>query len=434
MTKFVFGMGIALINHWRYIKKYFAPEYVLDNDRNKWGTVEPHTNLTCLSPQQLQKFEQPQVLITVGDPYIAEQIKEQLNKISIKSKILTEELEKWTKEEPLPEHLEPMSRLQKKILLFNTPEHDNVGDHLITLSEMDFLKTHFNDYEIYEITDIEYTWYHSAIKSRVGVDDIILITGGGFLGSLWLYNGENNVRRILQEYPCNRIIILPQTIYFEENARGKMELKKTIDIYSQHKNLTICAREQPSYNFLKSILPSNIRLLQLPDVALYYKMQSKPQKNSTCNALICLRMDKEQMISEQTKEMIYDKLREYGWIINETSMHSGNFNGINGRRNQVEAKLNEIGEAGLVVTDTLHCMVSAAITGTPCIAFDNLSGKVQSVYQWIKNLSYVQICKDVSEFEELLQKIKPDATQKINLDCYEDQLESVIRGIINGSF
>ena len=170
MTKFVFGMGIALINHWRYIKKYFAPEYVLDNDRNKWGTVEP-----------------------------------------------------------------PMSRLQKKILLFNTPEHDNVGDHLITLSEMDFLKTHFNDYEIYEITDIEYTWYHSAIKSRVGVDDIILITGGGFLGSLWLYNGENNVRRILQEYPCNRIIILPQTIYFEENARGKMELKKTIDIYSQHK-------------------------------------------------------------------------------------------------------------------------------------------------------------------------------------------------------
>ena len=140
------------------------------------------------------------------------------------------------------------------------------------------------------------------------------------------------------------------------------------------------------------------------------------------------------MISEQTKEMIYDKLREYGWIINETSMHSGNFNGINGRRNQVEAKLNEIGEAGLVVTDTLHCMVSAAITGTPCIAFDNLSGKVQSVYQWIKNLSYVQICKDVSEFEELLQKIKPDATQKINLDCYEDQLESVIRGIINGSF
>ena len=78
MARFVFGMGIALINHWKYIKRFFDPEYVLDNDRNKWGTVEPHTNLPCLSPEQLQKFEQPEVLITVGEPYIAEQIKDQL--------------------------------------------------------------------------------------------------------------------------------------------------------------------------------------------------------------------------------------------------------------------------------------------------------------------------------------------------------------------
>ena len=52
MARFVFGMGIALINHWKYIKRFFDPEYVLDNDRNKWGTVEPHTNLPCLSPEQ----------------------------------------------------------------------------------------------------------------------------------------------------------------------------------------------------------------------------------------------------------------------------------------------------------------------------------------------------------------------------------------------
>lgn len=430
MAKFVFGMGIALINHWKYIKKVFDPEYVLDNDRNKWGTVESHTNLRCLSPEQLQKFEQPEVLITVGDPYIAEQIKEQLNKINVKSKILTEELEKWTKEELLPEHLEPMSRGQKKILLFNTPEHDNVGDHLITLTEMDFLKERFNDYGIYEITDIEYTWHHSAIKSLVGENDIILITGGGFLGSFWLYNGENNVRRILQEYPYNRIIILPQTVYFEENSRGKIELKKTIDIYSQHKNLTICAREQRSYHFLQINLPAGIKLVQLPDVALYYKRYCMTERERTRDALVCFRRDKEKIVSDEIRERVCDKLEKHGWNLKETSMHSGNFTGIDGRRSQVEDKLNEIGQAGLVVTDTLHCMVSAAITGTPCIAFDNLSGKVQGVYQWIKNLPYIWICNEISEFEGLVQSVKNDVSegQKINLECYENQMENIIRG------
>ena len=58
------------------------------------------------------------------------------------------------------------------------------------------------------------------------VNDIILITGGGFLGSLWLYNGEENVRNILKEYPDNKVIILPQTIYFEKNKRGEKNEKR----------------------------------------------------------------------------------------------------------------------------------------------------------------------------------------------------------------
>lgn len=428
MTRFVFGMGIALINHWRYIKKNFDPEYVVDNDSSKWGQVESHTNLLCISPEQLQNFELPEGLITVGDSYIAQQIQEQLRKVGIKAKLLTHELECWTKGEPLPEHLEAMSKNQKKILLFNTPEHDNIGDHLITLSEMDFLQRRFDDFKIYEITDIEYTWFHATIKSKVGQDDIILITGGGFLGSLWLYNGENNVRNILQEYPDNRVIILPQTIYFEENGRGNIELKKTINIYNQHKYLTICAREHKSYLFMKAILNSEIKIVHLPDIALFYKMKNNYQKERKKYVLICFRKDKERIVPEQTKQIVYNTLKNNEWTIKETSMHSENFEGISGRRNQVEKKLEEIKVAELVITDTLHCMISAAITQTPCIAFDNLSGKVQSVYEWIKELPYIQVCKDVSEFEELLKTAKVDESQKINFEIYENQLENIIRG------
>lgn len=428
MTRFVFGRGIALINHWKYIKKYFNPEFVVDNDSGKWGKTDVYTGLLCISPDQMGKYDNPQVLISIGDPYAVEQVRKQLQDVNADVTILTEELEKWTGDEPLPEKFESIKKEQKKIFLFNTPEHDNIGDHLISLSEIEFLKQRFRDYRIFEITDIEYVWYHSQIKKYVAPEDVILITGGGFLGSLWLYNGEINVRNILCEYPNNRVIILPQTIYFEQNERGNAELKKTQESYNRHKNLTICAREQASYQLLRSIVKPHVKLVCLPDMALYYRRLSSIKREKT--ALLCLRTDKESVIPEKTKEFICHILEENGWKIRETSMHSGQAVGIAGREEQIENKLDEISEAGIVITDTLHCMVSAIVTDSPCIAFNNLSGKVKGVYEWVKTQPYVWFCNDLSEFEMIfgeVQTMEP-GNNIVNFESYENELEKIIRG------
>ena len=53
MARFVFGMGIALINHWKIIKKNFNPDYGIDNDKSKWGKSDTYTNLTCIAPEKL---------------------------------------------------------------------------------------------------------------------------------------------------------------------------------------------------------------------------------------------------------------------------------------------------------------------------------------------------------------------------------------------
>lgn len=226
MARFVFGMGIALINHWKIIKKNFNPDYGIDNDKSKWGREDTYTNLTCIAPEALSGQKDAEVLITIGDPYVIETVKKQLDDMHIQYKVLIQEIDKWTSEENMPKRLQSMSLNEKKILLFNTPEHDNIGDHLITLAELDFLKRYFQDYKIYEITDIEYSWYHLKIKKNITVNDIILITGGGFLGSLWLYNGEENVRNILKEYPDNKVIILPQTRFtLRKIKEGKKNYK-----------------------------------------------------------------------------------------------------------------------------------------------------------------------------------------------------------------
>lgn len=109
-------------------------------------------------------------------------------------------------------------------------------------------------------------------------------------------------------------------------------------------------------------------------------------------------------------------------------MHSKRFPGLENRMDMVNDKLNEISKAKLVITDTLHCMVSATITGTPCIAFDNLSGKVKNVYKWIESLGYVRFCEDVSELNQLLnENIKSASYSLNNKDMYLDKLEGIIR-------
>ena len=42
-------------------------------------------------------------------------------------------------------------------------------------------------------------------------------------------------------------------------------------------------------------------------------------------------------------------------------------------------------------------MIFATLTGTPCIAFDSISGKVKGVYEWIKDLEYVKFANNIEE-------------------------------------
>ena len=49
----------------------------------------------------------------------------------------------------------------------------------------------------------------------------------------------------------------------------------------------------------------------------------------------------------------------------------------------------------LVVTDRLHCMIFCAVTGTPCIAFDNSNKKISGVYKmWLGDLNYISVSED----------------------------------------
>lgn len=92
---------------------------------------------------------------------------------------------------------------------------------------------------------------------------IIMIMGGGYFGDLWRF-GWQQVMDTITQYPDNPIIILPQSIYYC-NPQTAEEDAKRLNVC---KKLTICARDEQSFNYAKSNFRRANTLL-VPDLAFY---------------------------------------------------------------------------------------------------------------------------------------------------------------------
>lgn len=100
------------------------------------------------------------------------------------------------------------------------------------------------------------------------------------------------------------------------------------------------------------------------------------------------------------------------------------------RRLYVKEKLNEFSKNELVITDRLHGMIFSVITGTPCIAINNLSSKVQGVYRWIQELDYVVCCRPNEIDENLIRSMmKKSSSSEYSPDLLKreyDRMDKII--------
>jgi len=278
----------------------------------------------------------------------------------------------------------------KRLVLFLSPEHGNLGGHAIAKAEMTFFKDYLPGVPVVEISYPHYQYDRTGIRKYISRNDVLLTNGGGYLGTLWFHD-EIMVRDIIKSFPDNRIIILPQTIFFDATAEGRKQLAVTKAIYSNHRHLIFCAREKASYDFVISneLLANPDNCYLIPDMVTYLAIEKTTLKRE--GILLCLRKDKESILNDKLKSEIDAYARRSGEDIHYTDTVLNSPVSIDERGHLLEAKFNEFRKAKLVITDRLHGMLFAAITGTPCIALNNKSGKVKGCYETIKHLKYIQV-------------------------------------------
>jgi pyruvyl transferase EpsO len=161
-----------------------------------------------------------------------------------------------------------------------------VGDLLIEMGTEQFLAE--NNIEIWK----RYSVYDMPASIR-GMDDdvVILCHGGGNFGDLWPLFHERR-ERVLELYPRNRIVVLPQTVHFESPDRFRRSMEK----FRAHGNYHIFARDRRSLEILQR---GGVHSSAMPDMAQYLWGSLPANASSGCEAqpMRLVRRDKESKAS-----------------------------------------------------------------------------------------------------------------------------------------
>lgn len=164
-------------------------------------------------------------------------------------------------------------------VLLDVPYYFNVGDVLIWEGTREWLKK--LPYKCL-CTASKETFDFRELSSEV----VILLSGGGNFGDLYPQHNEFR-EKVISSYPENPIIILPQTIWFEDVHA----IPECASALAKHKKLIICARDRHSYDILKSNFQNEILLV--PDMAFCINMKRWRKPIVGRGDLLLKREDKE---------------------------------------------------------------------------------------------------------------------------------------------
>lgn len=319
-----------------------------------------------------------------------------------------------------------------KAYLFVAPDYGNIGDHAIAHAERAFFAERMG-IELAEVPVNRYKELAEVARHHIVSGDLVLITGGGFLGSLWL-NTEQMSRQVVEQYPHNPIVILPQTLYWDQSEHVCSEIARTRAIYESHQNLTICARDPVSYELVRKYYP-NCRVVMVPDMVLSRRWDEffdSPAERE--GALLCLKQDKESILSGDDESRLIGVCEELCGVAAVTDTYRKEPIRLTERLALLRLKLNEFRQASLCITDRLHGVIFSAVAGTPCVALNNCNHKLRESTKFIEYLPYIRFADSIDEVKPLAREVM--SVENPNFDNsdlagYFTSLEDLLREKIN---
>ena len=307
--------------------------------------------------------------------------------------------------ELISEVLSPL--IDSDYVLLDVPNHPNIGDNLIWEGELQFLKN--IPYKCIYSANV-HNWEEDKIKDA----KVILFHGGGNWGDLYRECQEHRIY-IVNKYKDKRIIIFPQTVWYNNNDL----IYKDSTLLNLHKDIHICVRDNMSYDLLSKYI-SKEKLYLLPDMAFYVDVQIRDTK--TTKSLFMLRTDSE--VDNRTYQVhtncdIKDwptfsnnkfilQLQAYwSWLKIILSKKLQNYKhlnflvnpmyGLNRRCNRsryITKGINFFSKYHTIYTTRLHGLILGVLMDKKMIIIDNKYNKCKNYYNtWLKEFDNIEVIK-----------------------------------------
>ena len=314
----------------------------------------------------------------------------------------------------------------RSAILIATPKHGNLGDQAIVLAQREFLTDNFPELAVFEVQRFQYEIACERIAELVRPCDLIVIDGGGNVGTLWPEENEK-MNDIVRRFSGNPVVIFPQTAYFDNTDEGRECERRTAMAYAANPRLIFFSRDKATYEKVASISPTTANLF-VPDIVLYHNATSTSARSG---ALLCLRDDKERTVSDGAPASLRGVLELRGLTVSETSTVVSVPKSIDedNRVHTLSDKWAEFCSSEVVVTDRLHGMIFSAITGTPCVALDNVSRKVSQGNAWIRHIANIRVAASPEEVPTLLDEVLaagPCVYDRTPLSSYHREMREAI--------
>ncbi|MBI3999902.1 MAG: polysaccharide pyruvyl transferase family protein [Candidatus Omnitrophica bacterium] len=288
----------------------------------------------------------------------------------------------------------------KQVACLDFPQSSNVGDNAIWLGQHAVLR-YLRKQVAYQCDNRSYS--KNQLKRQIG-DGTILIAGGGNFGDLWPQS-QRFREQVIQDFPENRIIQMPQSIYF----RNRENLERAKKCINGHQNFVLLVRDQKSYAFAKNEFTVETHLC--PDLAFGIELQNG-FSNLGEKIILLSREDVEGKAIDSTdvgnngsqiekidwsmidritpfirvNQILSHSIHNYPKAFSFASSVSSLFyDGVSERR--FRRACDVLRTARVVITNRLHGHILCLLLGIPHICIDNtLYGKIQNFYDtWTKD-------------------------------------------------
>ena len=150
-----------------------------------------------------------------------------------------------------------------RAVLFGAPTHSNVGDQMILLGALDYLRSIHNELII----------VNEHAKFQVKDSDTIYFLGGGNFGDLYAATHLDKISR-LHTFEANKVIFLPQSVFFRKH-QSVIQTRKAFASYKGE--LSLFVRDNTSKKIADNYLGIEAQLL--PDSAILLQPKLKEWVN-----------------------------------------------------------------------------------------------------------------------------------------------------------